>query len=156
VSQELLAPIPLFYQLSKTEQERIASITDKKEFIKGDYIFKQDDLCRHLFIIHKGLVNITRAIRENQAQTIAKHQSGEFFGGIPFIDSKKYSDSAICVSDSKIFIIDKADFNELAKENPLLTIKILNTIMTYYCSKFRKIESKIQSMTKYLSGSIFE
>jgi CRP/FNR family transcriptional regulator len=153
VSQEYLAPIPLFYKLSKTEREKIASITDKKEFLKGDYIFKQGDLCGHLFIIEKGMVKITRAVRGNQVRTLEKHQSGEFFGGISFIDGKNYFASAICVLDSKIFIIDKVDFNELAKENPLLTIKILKTIIIYYCSTYRKIESKIQNMIKYLSGT---
>jgi hypothetical protein len=45
-------------KFSGTFREELKSMFELKEYSKGDYLFKQGDLCRHLYYIEKGLVRI--------------------------------------------------------------------------------------------------
>jgi CRP-like cAMP-binding protein len=45
-------------KLSDTLEEDVKNLFEPKEFTNGDLLFKQGDLCRHLYYIEKGLVRI--------------------------------------------------------------------------------------------------
>jgi len=145
---KLSAPIPL-PDISNTERRKIASITNKRKFSKGTFVFKQNTPGDQLFLLHKGLVVITRTIREDQAQIISAHKNGDFFGETTFIEGKEHPASAFCTADSMISIISKKDFDKLAQEDPVLGIKILKQISHLLCSKLRSVDDKVKRMGEY-------
>lgn len=149
--KDFSATIPL-PDISSAERKKIASITNKIKFSKGTFVFRQNTPGDQLFLLHKGLVVITRMIREDQAQIISTHKNGEFFGETTFIEGKKHPASAFCTSDSTISIISKKDFDRLAQEDPVLGIKILKQINHSLCSKLRSVDDKVKKMGEYVCG----
>jgi CRP-like cAMP-binding protein len=45
-------------KLSDSLEEDLKNLFEPKEFFKGDLLFKQGEICRHLFYIKKGLVRV--------------------------------------------------------------------------------------------------
>ena len=45
-------------RLSDSLEEELKNLFEPKEFYKGDFLFKQGELCRHLYYIKKGLVRV--------------------------------------------------------------------------------------------------
>jgi CRP-like cAMP-binding protein len=153
VTKEDLEKIPLFSSFSDAEREEMAFITEKKELLRDAPVFNQTDPGGKLCIVHKGEVKITRTIRQQEQHTLLVKKSGDFFGGISLIDGKERSACATCVTDTEIFIIDKTDFDELARKNPLLGIKLLKHITLSICFYLRTMNDKFHDMVKYVSWS---
>ena len=153
VNSDALAAIPFFSQLNDEERGAVASITDKKLFFMGNRVFSPGDPGGQLFIVHKGVVKITQSIRENYDQSLSIKKSGDIFGKVSFFNDQKQYSSAVCVTDSMIFIINKAYFDELAQINPVLGIKILRSINMSICSQLRETNSSFNSMVKYIRCS---
>ncbi len=151
VSNESLAEISIFSDLNETDREKIAAITQKKEYLKDTSIISQTSPGGQLFIVRKGEIKITRFIRENQEQTLTVLKSGDFFGSLSFVDGQTYSASAVCVADSVVFVIDKSDFDELSDKNPVLGINILKRLTLSICSYLRTMNIKFYDMVQYVS-----
>jgi CRP-like cAMP-binding protein len=45
-------------KLSDSLEEDLKNLLEPKEFFKGDFLFKQGEICHHLFYIEKGLVRV--------------------------------------------------------------------------------------------------
>ncbi len=150
-AKEDLAAMPLFGGISGEGLEKIASITGKKSFLCGTPIFSQSDPGGTLFLLHKGMVKLTRLIRANQLQILSIHEKGDFFGDVSFISNDKHSTSAVCTTDSEISIISKEDFDKLAQQDPALAIKTFKFISISICSRLRAKTTKVSDMVKYIS-----
>ena len=151
VNKEDLAEIPIFSHVDEAGREKIASIIEKRKFLRGTPIFNLASSGKQLFIIHKGEVKITRLIRDRQEQTLALVKNGDFFGALSFVGGGEYSASAVCTVDSVIFVIDKADFDKLSREDPLLGINILKHLTFSICSHLRTMNDKFSDMVQYVS-----
>lgn len=151
VSKESLAQITIFSDLDEADMEKIAAITQEKEYLKDTAIFSQTSPGGQLFIVRKGEIKITRSVREKQEHTLTVLKSGEFFGSISFVDGQMHSASAVCVVDSVVSIINKDDFDELTKEYPVLGLKILKRLTLAICDYLRTMNSKFYDMVMYVS-----
>ncbi len=150
VSKEDLMTIPMFSGLTDGEREIIASISDRKKYLKDDVVIGENTPGGMLFVVQTGEVKIVRLIRGLKDQDLIVHKDGEFFGGMSLVDGKEYSATAVCVCDSVIFQISKAHFDEMAEKNPLLGIKLLSYISTKNSFHLRTINSKINDMISYV------
>lgn len=154
ITKDDLATILALSQLSNMEKDKVASITTQKQYSKNDLVFNKNESGGHLFFVHQGEVKISRVIREHQAQTLSVVKPGDVFGVVSFIDGKDYSVSAVCSTDSVVFIMDRTGFSELARQDPATGIKILRILSPIICSYIRTTNSKIKDLDNYItSGS---
>jgi CRP/FNR family transcriptional regulator len=152
VSTKDLMALPIFYRLDEAEREIIASITRKGNYLKDEIIFNQSQSGGQLFVLYKGEVKITRLIRARRNQTLAQLKSGDIFGEETLICGDEHTTSAVCTTDSEIFVIKKDDFDRIAREHPVLGTKILNFVTRSVCSRLRKINAKICDMVDYVTA----
>ena len=148
---ESLAAISIFSGLSETEYEKIAAITEKREFEKNTSVFSQTSPGGQLFIVNKGEVKISRLVRGHEEQILAVLKEGEFFGGVSFVDGQAHSASAVCTTETEVFIIDKADFDKLCDEDPALGIRIIKALTLSICNYLRAMNIKFYDMVQYVS-----
>jgi CRP-like cAMP-binding protein len=167
VRAEDLQALPIFFRLCEAERKIIAPITQKKYFIKDEIIFNQGQPGGQLFVLSKGEVKVTRVIRERHNQTLAQLKSGDIFGEETLAQLKsgdifgeetlicgdEHTTSVVCTADSEIFVIKKTDFDRIARENPVLATKILNTVTHSLCSELKKIKARICDMVNYVTSS---
>jgi CRP-like cAMP-binding protein len=150
VSKEDLAAIPMFSNLTDDELEILSSISYKKEYSRDDIVIGENTPGGMLFIVQKGEVKIVRLASALKDENLVTHKDGEFFGGISLVDGEKFSASAVCITDTVTFQISKADFDEMAKKNPSLGIKLLKSISVKNSFHLRTINSKIKDMVSYV------
>jgi CRP-like cAMP-binding protein len=153
IDTEELSGIPLFAELNEAEREEIATIVDKKEFLKDNIISGQNGSSGQLFVVKEGEAKVVREIRDNQHQTMGKLKSGEFIGRLSFIDGQKHPTKVVSTTDSVVLSISRNDFNELARKNPTLCRKILIPITATLCSYLRMLNSKVNDLTEYVTQS---
>ena len=104
--------------------EKIAKITNIKEYRAGDYIFNEGDEAKNLYAVINGKVGLE--IEKNSSTRIFfKHiNQGMTFGFCALVDieDKSYMDSAKALSDTKLFIWKAEDLEALFRVGLMLAV----------------------------------
>lgn len=91
----------------------IVGLADKRKlrtFKKKETIYQEDVFPAGIFFLNKGKVKTVRINTEGKEFITALIGEGEFFGYNPLLEEQAYSDSAVALEESEIYIIPKDDF----------------------------------------------
>ena len=120
----LLKEFAFLKNLSKRELSLFRNLLMRRDFKKGEVIFKEGYPHAVLYLLTKGEVEIFLE-KENENQVLASVTPYSEFGEIGlFIDSKRTA-SARCLANTSMFAISKSDFQVFVKNYPSVGIKIL-------------------------------
>lgn len=91
----------------------IVKLSEKRKlrtFRKKEIIYQEDVFPAGIFFLNKGKVKTVRINTEGKEFITALIGEGEFFGYNPLLEEQAYSDSAVAMEESEIYIIPKDDF----------------------------------------------
>ena len=78
--KEFLKTIILFRDLPVAQLDKVAKLVHEKSFPKYHVIFEEGESGDALYIIHNGLVKISKEASDGRVKTLALLKNGEFFG----------------------------------------------------------------------------
>jgi len=155
LSTELLSKVYLFNGLAVDELVDILKICRQRSFGKGTKIFEDGSPGENCFIIEKGAVRISKIVPNAGEEALAVLHDGDYFGEMALIDGSPRSAAAIANEDTDCLVINKADFDRLMAEDPLLGNKILRTFCGTLAARLREMNNKLTqflAMTATFSG----
>ena len=121
-----LKNVPIFSDLSKKELNEIEKIIHRREFNRGEPIFRMGDPGLGMYIIINGSVKIVEEDDKGKSNTLAVLKDGAFFGDLALLDEAPRSASAIADDTCNILGFFRPDFLDLLYRKPNLGIKILS------------------------------
>jgi len=124
----LLGKIRLFSALSETELQAVASHAFRKTYAPGELIFLEGEPCEGLFLITKGAVKIFKSSVSGREILLTMEPAPASIAEIPVFDGGNYPASAAAVDEVTTYLILKADFQRLCRENPDLALKVLTVV----------------------------
>lgn len=149
--------IQLFKNLSDDEFENIKKELNIQEKIyeKDEYIFRQNDIGKNLYILEKGKIEVSKFDNNGKRYIVNTLTPIEPFGEVYAILEMPYDFSAIAIEKSKIYIIK--DLKEIVEKKAdkkfLINIIRLLSRKSLYLSRKNQITSKFtlrQKISKYL------
>jgi CRP-like cAMP-binding protein len=120
---ELLANVPLFSGCSKRDLHAIAAIADELDFRQGKTLTRQGIPGREFFVLLDGSVDIVR-----DDERISTLGAGDFFGEMGLISQKPRTATITTTSPVKALIITETNFRRLLRENPSISMKVLEAV----------------------------
>lgn len=121
------------YIFNEYEQKDIQKHGDICLFKSGEFIFRESEIGKTVFIIKSGSVQIFKNVRDSIDEIISIRGKGEIFGeSALFEDSYRFT-SAIALEDVEAIRFKKTSFFELLNEKPYIALKI----MGYQSTKMR-------------------
>lgn len=132
----------LLESLDAKELARISSIIRKLSFKKGDYIFKEKDETKGLYMIHSGKVEIAKVTPDGWKQTLAVFTKGHFFGELSILEKRRHEACAMAAANTEILLIAKEGFETLEKEDSATAFKIMKKIALVMCKNLRRMNDK--------------
>lgn len=128
-----------------------------EEFHPGEYIFFEDDLDYHFYIIEDGEIQIFTKDRDGKRFNLASLGPGESFGELALIDKSPRSASAQALKFSRVYKVSEEGYQKLISELPDWTqavlksfaarIRRMNDILKEQHAILRNIQS--QDFTKF-------
>ena len=94
---------------------------------KGEAIYHPDTQPRAVYFIKTGKVKMVTVNNDGQEFIQGIFYKGQSFGEPPLFLSQKYPASAIAVEETELFLLSKPCFMKLLEENPLISIKIIES-----------------------------
>ncbi len=112
-----------------------------KNYAPDEFICKEGDEGKTMYIIQKGQIKITKKV-EDREKTLVVLEGGDFFGEMAVIDHGKRSASAIAVSEATVIELDEKLFEVHMQSNPKIVKKILRGLS----SRLRDMNQQIENL----------
>ena len=132
----------LLEDLDNQEIAKISKIIQKLNFKKGEYMFKEKDDTKGLYLINSGKVEIAKVTSDGWKQTLTFFTKGHFFGELSILEKRRHEAYAIAVENTEILLIGKEDFEKMEKEESPIAFKIMKKIALVMCKNLRRMNDK--------------
>lgn len=142
-STNFLSNVPIFSDLNQESLEKIEKFGVIQSYKKNSVILSEEEAGSALFVIAEGKVKISRASNDEKEVILAILNESDFFGEMSLLDGMARSATVTAIEDSKLFIIQRAEFLDLLKKFPDVSIALL-TEMT---KRFRAASMKIKALS---------
>jgi CRP/FNR family cyclic AMP-dependent transcriptional regulator len=93
----------------------------------GDVIFREGEAGSTMFVIRKGKVRITKAVRGGE-KTFAVLGPGEFFGEMAILTGQPRSASAVALEDVTVLELDAKRFESMLTTQAEIAIRIVQKL----------------------------
>jgi CRP-like cAMP-binding protein len=118
----------LFDFLSSEEIKLVKSRIVRKEYDRGEYLFKEQSFSRGIYIVRKGKVKIFQMNNEGKQSIVYIYKKGEYFGYRPILAREPHPVSAVAMDPVIVSFISKDLFLKLLEESSTLANELLYTL----------------------------
>src|SRR5579872_3155350 len=142
----VLKQADIFYELTTTQLELIASICEERHYQIGDLIFAQNTAGDELYVIANGEVTIEMDAglligQPSEVQTIAILRRGQSFGEVALVDQGRRSASARCAQHgTHLVVIPREKLMLLCDTEPLLGYRLMRNLAADLAMKIRNTD----------------
>ena len=99
-------------------------------FKKGEDIVQENSLSDCLYIIHSGLVEVSRKTAQGGKRVIADLRENQIFGELGLIDGLPQSATVTALKDCTVSTLSKECFNSLSRHHPEALMPILKILVS--------------------------
>ena len=124
----LLADIPLFSHLEKRDLERVATLTQRRGFQKGEVIIEEDSLDNRLFVVLEGQVGVIKDLGTKKEKHLYTFEPYAHIGEMALIDESRRSASVVAETDVCVLSVDNWDLKREIHRNPDLALELLKNL----------------------------
>lgn len=123
-----LRKIRIFSSLTNKELKKVFFILHKREYSKGESLFKKGHPGAAMYIIMDGEVSIHIESEKGQEIELASLHSGTFTGELALLDDSPRSASATAKEKTEAYAFFRSDLNRLIDTEPEISSKILKEL----------------------------
>ena len=130
----------LFHEMIK--EGGLEAGSGRKDFEKGEYIFREDMYPVGLFCIIKGKVKIARLNEDGREQIVRLYGPNDIVGYKSLVMEAPYHASAVAIENTVVGFVAKENFDQMIEENP----KIARIFMRILCQNLDESENFMVSL----------
>ena len=136
-----------FSDLKKRELRVVTRAFQTVEFHKGETIFRQGDEGNALYLIARGLVDVTinlpGTVRRKRIHSLS---AGTFFGEMALLDQRPRSANMEAREEMICYCLTIREFERLKKNSPAVALTILSSISRTIAARLRDANEMISDM----------
>jgi CRP-like cAMP-binding protein len=147
----------IFYEMSPTQLELVASICSERMYQAGEVIFEENTTGNELYIIAKGEVEIqvdpglVTPDDHSGAQTIATLRRGQSFGEVSLVDEGVRSARARCSqNDTHLIVLPRDKLMLLCDTYPQLGYRLMRNLAADLAMKIRNTDLQVREYLTWM------
>ena len=125
----------------------IKSVLARRVYAKGDIVFLEGDESRELYIVAMGNASARLRLPGTNRQTrLITFSPGTVFGEMALLDQEARSATVEADEDLVCYVLDRASFEQLTRQNPAIAIKLLTNLGRELASHLRRANRTINQL----------
>ena len=129
--------VPIFDSLTRRQKLKISYIIHKRNFSKGEIVFRKDDPGVGLYIVRDGQVEVYNENPDMTRSIIATLNKGEFFGDIALLNEVPRSATVVASQDSILYGLFRTDLIVLMDSDPKLGVRLVYRLAQIVAERLR-------------------
>jgi CRP/FNR family transcriptional regulator len=134
-----------FDELPEEVLRDLATVTQLREFERGDVLFWEGDPCAGLHIIESGSVKLYRISPHGRQYIIAVLAEDATCNEVPAFDGGTNPVNVEALETTRVWVVDAHILRELVKTNPEFALKVLSK----FGQNLRNLVGKVSEMAFY-------
>ena len=145
----------IFYQLTPTQIELIANLSQEVVFHTGEILFQENSGSKELYVIAQGEVDILinrtgTGDLEKKETAVARLRRGQSFGEIALVDEGLRSATArVAQKDTHLLVIQRDQLIMLCETYPQLGYRLMYNLAADLAMKFRNTDLRNREQLLY-------
>lgn len=146
----ILKQTDIFYELTNTQLELVASICEEKVYQTGDMVFAENSAGDELYVIAEGEVDIqvdskVIGFDGDGPQTIATLRRGQSFGEVALVDEGVRSAAArVSRHNTRLLVIPRMKLMLLCDTYPQLGYRLMRNLAADLAMKIRNTDMQVR------------
>ena len=151
-SYDTLRRVPLFQKLNESEVHQIADVLRLRTFAPGEYVIRQGDQSRDLWIVLEGECEVVRRLKPNEQDnhqeslTLARLVPLAHFGEMSFFHPAPHSADVRAVSPLQLLQITHADYADMIQEGINAAFKLAYNVVTQLAERLRRMDEWVAEL----------
>ena len=100
----------------------------RKELAKGEILFAEGDQCRHMYVISKGEISLSKE-KNGRTVEIAGLNAGDFLGEMALLTDSTRTCTATAKTAVSLLIYDENEFRILISTNNGVALRIIDGLV---------------------------
>ena len=138
-----LSRISVFENLRYRELRKVAAIVHRRNYVRGEYVFFQNDPGLGMYVIEKGEVSVVVMGEGESKKELALLKEGDFFGELSLLDESPRSASVIARTNAQLIGFFRPDLFEIMEEAPSTGLKIVLKVAEMIGERLRHTNQEI-------------
>lgn len=134
---DILRQVELFRGLNPQQLEHISSICRPEEISAGTVLFQQGDDADRMVIIASGQIEIAVTTPQGETYPALYLGEGQVVGEMGLIDSGARSATAIALEKTRVYTIDRSDFEHLCEADTAIGYLMMRNLAQDLSFKLR-------------------
>src|SRR5437660_797704 len=122
---ELLARVPVFSTLVRTDLERIAQLAVPRSFAAGQVVFREGDSSDTCYVVREGRVRAIRTHRDGRTLTLARFGRGDIFGELALFEDERRSATVEAIEPTSVVGVLGPDMRRLLNEHAEISARLV-------------------------------
>tara|TARA_Y100000590_G_scaffold253473_1_gene284742 strand:+ start:283 stop:954 length:672 start_codon:yes stop_codon:yes gene_type:complete len=144
IDHTLFTQSMLFGKLNEKELEPIVEKSAKKQLLRGDVLFRENDKPFSLFLVETGRIAIVNKSFIGKESVIALMENGDLFGEMGLFDERGRSAEARALEESCVIEVPYEPINKLYEKNPSQLWEVVTMLV-----------NRLRNMDEVLADSVF-
>lgn len=140
VPAELLKNLYLFHGATPDDLAALAAITESKNFLPGDFVYRSGDPAEAMFYIEMGTVEIVNPRTQKVFATLG---TGQSIGEVAFFDSGNRNAVAVTRELTRVLRIPFDRLSTLLMERPGLALVVYRNASAFLAKHMRQLALEI-------------
>lgn len=142
---KILHQVPLFGSLDMQLLGALTSLFEEESYAAKEKILREGEFGDSMFIIVRGLVNVTKYNEEGDEILITKLKSGSYFGEVALIDNQPRSANVNAEEDTEVLRLRKSVFEKMLVEDKSFAINFYRNCLNETLTRMRETATSLTS-----------
>lgn len=143
-----LESLPLFHGVDAQHLALLRPLFERVSFRAGTTVVEQGGSADYLYLIERGMLQISYKPYDGEPITITHLTVGGLFGWSAVVGSPKYTSSGIAVEDMDVIRVRGSDLRRLCSENPEAGRAILDRLASAVSTRWKDAHEQIKAILK--------
>jgi CRP-like cAMP-binding protein len=148
---EFLRGVRLFQAFSDTDRAALARVLRERSLRKGQVLFREGDPGEEMFLVRRGTVVVSKAVRGLVEQVLTRMDPGDFFGEMSLFDGAPRSATiqADAGSDVALLVLDRASIESMIEANPRAAASFFHALVQVFIERLRNSTVLVAEVTRW-------
>ena len=137
--RNFLMHLPIFHGLLQNDFVYLVKALEERVYLKGETLFKEDDVGRALFIVASGNVQLLRKDSFGKDKPLAEVCPGELFGEMALLEEMPRTAGAQALEKTKVYLLYKNKLERLIGDHPRIGVVIVHYLARTLSSRLRAL-----------------